>query len=273
MTLRYTLYVDESGDLGLSNVRVRIDDKGASPFFSLGAALIPDSVRVDLRSELNGISKDFSKFLHCTKLNHLQKAYYSHRVGSMRVKLFGVLSKKATLGAYAEDLDENAKSQEYYNKNIHYLLEMVGGFCHEFDIPSSNLSVIFEEQRGHSYQRLRNYLSRIRAAPIDSRASRLRYIDPLSVTTLQKKDDTLMCLADLVAHSISTAFTETKTNYGLPEQRYLRELLPRFHHETESGCIANSGIKLVKGPFAMKLQGVSKDLALKLYHRNQTIAS
>lgn len=265
MSVTYTLLVDESGDQGLDRVRMSLDGRGASPFMTLGAVLVPSSRISALESLLIELSDKFGKkTIHCVDLNHFQTAYFARRFSGCGVKLFGVVSKKETLLSYREEIAGDRQSESYYNKCSQYLLELVGGFLGGNNIPSSAVRVVYE-RKNHDYQRLRSYLSRIRRTPMDRRAVALLNIDPLSITAQSKSELPILSYADLTAFSIFQSVNESQSNYGIPEERYIRELLPRFHRNPETGAVANFGIKYIKGPKGMGLSGNVKKFVEKQY--------
>lgn len=232
---------------------------------------MPNSQRGYLRTELQLVSNKFGgKPLHCADLNHFQVSYFARNIQSQKVLLFGVLSKKETLEEYREKIIGRYQADDYYNKCTHYLLELVGQFMSENDYTSDQLTIIFEK-KNHDYQRMRNYLSTIRRSPVDGRAKYLQRIDPISIQAVEKKNETLLSIADLTAFSLRQSFDGSAKNFGIPEQRYLRELKPKFFKDQSSGKVANVGIKFVKGPFNMSLKGENFAFAMKFYSGNQEL--
>jgi len=265
--LHYTLFIDESGDQDLS--RFRTDDRphGSDPFLVFGGALVPTMFAQLFREKLDEYCRILEvEALHCTDLSHRKRAFFARSVKELRVQFFGVVSKKATVRDYAAKIEGEKQRQDYYNKCAVYLLERVGHFMSVNKYNSDQLSIVFEEKR-HDYQRLRNFLSAIKRTPLDNRAAYLQRIDPLSITAEAKKDEKLLALADLVAFSLYQSVTETKTNYLMPEQRYLREIKSKFWADPATGKIAGYGIKFIKGPYEMKLTGETLQMALKFYNK------
>lgn len=263
--MKYTLFVDESGDQGLDKVRNSVDGKGASPFMTLGGVLVPESIFDSLEADISEMCSVIGKsHLHCNDLNHHQTAYFARILESKRIQLFGVISKKSTLENYKEIISGEDQAQLYYNKCCQYLLELVAQFSNANGLSSDDISIVFESRK-HDYERLRNYIKRISEKPLDSRAKSLSQINPSQITDKGKLDEPLLSLADLTAFSLFQSVNESKGNYGIPEERYLRELLPKFHRDDATDVIANHGIKYVKGPITMGLKGHSLKFALKLY--------
>ncbi len=113
------MYVDESGDQDIQ--RFRTDDRthGSDPFLVFGAALVPTKLKTTIRQELAEIQAELGvDWLHCRDLKHLKTAYFCRRVQSMRVLLFGLVSKKETLGDYADQISDLKDTEAYYNKCV-----------------------------------------------------------------------------------------------------------------------------------------------------------
>jgi len=267
--VHYTLFVDESGDQDLDKFRTDERQFGSDPYLVFGGVLIPTKHLDGYRAFLNELRAELDvKALHCTDLSHLKRCCFARRVVSLRVLLFGVVSKKATIEDYRKQIEGDKEKQDYYNKCAGYLLERVGHFMHDEKIGSDQLSVVFEKKT-HDYQRLRNYVRQIGTTPFDRRANYLSRIDPLSIRAEGKKEEPLLGLADLASFSIYQAFAETKSNFSIPEQRYLREIKEKFWKNPETGQIANHGIKFIKGPVNMKLSGKTSDFVMKFYRKKE----
>lgn len=246
---KYTLFVDETGDTGLERVRQGVNSKGASPFLVLGGCLVPEVRKDELKDLLKKVQDAVGKEdLHCTGLNHLQTAKFARAVGaSARVKLFAFVSTKATIGGYKQRIEGKGQDQKYYNKCVSYFLERVGHFMLLNNICSSDLNVVLEKRDGHDYSKLRNYISVIKDNPKDPRLEYyLRPILPARISAEPKTSDPLVCYADLVAFSVAAAINASRANFGVPEQRYMRELKNRFFADEESGVIGEFGLKVFK---------------------------
>lgn len=246
---KFTLYIDEAGDAGLDKIRNSVDGKGASPFLIFGGCLIRNEGRADLLETLESVRAAIGREdLHSTKLNHFQTALYARRVGTeARVKLFAFISTKATIGDYRRIIEGKGKDQRYYNKCVSYFLEQVGHFLLLHDIDPEELDIIFEKRNSHNYEKLRRYIGAIKKNPIDPRSAfYLQPILPDKITAQPKTADPLLCYADLVAFSVSAAINASAANFGVPEQRYLRELKSKFFADKGSGAIGEFGLKVFK---------------------------
>lgn len=246
--MRYTLYVDESGDLGLDKVRGDWMSRGSSPFMVLGACLMPQSKRDEICGIHDEVAERLGKVsLHCSEINHAQVAYFARMVSvKARVKLFALVSKKDTLKSYKDQISGKNQAQYYYNKCAQLLLERVGDFLRANSIPKDSLSIVFEERSGHDYGKLRNYIRSAIQDHFDERTHKyLSHIDPLSITAAGKDSDRLLSLADLTAYSVYQAVNFSASNYGMGEQRYLRELAAKFYKDEKTGRIGDVGLKMM----------------------------
>lgn len=240
MQRKYTLFIDESGESGISKVRTT-NSPGASPYLTLGAALVPNDLLNETSLKLEKICEDLGKnYLHCQELNHRQKVYYARSIQNERVLYFGVISKKSTLGPYKEDIKSNSNS--YYNKCAQYLLERVGLFMKENKVKPDQLSIIFEAGN-FDYSALINLIKRCQETPLNSQVALLNYIDPLRIRKLQKHKAPLLQLADLSAHALYSCVNKSQANYHIPESRYLYELRSKFFKDKSTGSIIDRGVK------------------------------
>lgn len=267
--MRYVFLVDESGDQGLKKVRESVSDRGASPYLTLGGVLIPETHIEATLNCLNDLSSRLGKNLHCADLNHFQTAAFAREAASIKMLAFGVISKKSTLGDYLDGTPDEDIAQDYYNKCSHYLLELLGKFMSHHDVKSEDVSIVFE-RKNHDYQRLRSYISAIRKSPKDRRAAFLQSIDPFGITDRSKDEEPLLALADLVAFATFQSVNESQRNYGLPEERYMRELKKRFWRCPDTGQVAHFGLKYIKGPVTMGLSGQTMSFAMKAYQKKDS---
>lgn len=246
---KYTLFIDETGDAGIDKVRQGIDGKGASPILVVAGCLIPDTCSAEMKSILSKVRRATSKpTLHCSGMSHLAIAKYARVVSDeARILCFALVSSKSTMGGYKDQISGKGQDQKYYNKCVSYFLERVGHFMLLNDIVGDDLRIVFEERRGHDYGKLRNYLHKIKGNPLDKRLGfYLGPIMPDSISSKPKLEEDLLCYPDLVAFSVAAAMNASAANYGVPEQRYLRELKTRFFKEKNSGAVGEFGLKVFK---------------------------
>ncbi len=246
---KYTLYVDETGDTGIDKVREGALDKGASPFLVLGGCLVPDSREEKVKGFLASVKHAIGKEnLHCKDLTHFQTAKFARMLAEHQgVLLFAFISKKETLGNYKAVISGEGQDQKYYNKCVSYFLERIGHFMLENEVDPKDLTIALERRERHDYSKLRNYISIIKSNPQDERLGYyLSSILPKSISDIAKSECNLLCLADLVAFSVSAAVNASKSNFEVPEQRYLRELKPLFFRDKDTDTVGEFGLKLYK---------------------------
>ena len=183
MQEKYTIFIDESGEAGISKIRSD-SSPGASPYMTLGAAIVPNRYREAIEAILTTLSSEIGKNpLHCSKLSHYQILHFARNVVQQRVRLFGVVSRKSTLGGYRHVISED--STMYYNKCAQYLLERVGWFMEVRGIPAENLDIIFEEAN-IDYDKMRNLLRSCQTSPRHEFTKKLKNIRVDSILTKRK---------------------------------------------------------------------------------------
>jgi hypothetical protein len=167
------------------------------------------------------------------------------------IPCFAFVSQKSTLQDYKKQIEGTGQDQKYYNKCVSYFLERVGHAMQRHKIAPEDIRIVFEDRAKHDYGKLRNYIRTIKAKPYDPRlADYLAPIDPLAITSQTKDDNPLLSYADLIAYSVFTAVNPSKSNFGVPEQRYMRELKPRFFRDADDeenrkfGAIGEFGLKI-----------------------------
>lgn len=242
MQNRFTIFIDESGEAGIAKVRSE-SSGGASPYMTLGASLISNRSRKAIEDTLEKIGTDIGKeSLHCSQLKHYQLIHFVRQITKQKMRLFGVISRKETLGAYKVAISDN--SGMYYNKCAQYLLERVGWFMESRKIPPENLDIIFEKAN-IDYEKMRNLLRSCQSNPQHQKTRKLQHIDIRNITEKKKSEEPLLQLADLVAHALYKCVDKQDKNFGIPEPRYLRELAPHFFGHPETRKVVGAGLYCV----------------------------
>jgi len=239
---KYTLFVDESGEAGVKQVRLGAE-KGASPYLTLGSVLLPNQHFKKIEDLLSEIANEFNKKdLHCNKLNHFQKVKYTRQVVDLKMKCFGLISYKNTLKDYKQVIKDDPK--QYYNKCVGYLFECVGSFIQQENIDPAEVEIVMEDGN-FDYEALKNFIYVCQRRPLNPRAKLLKFIDPNNVFSLPKNEQPLLQIADLVAHSLYKCVDKTEKSYFQTETRYLNELKSKFHFCSETNQICGYGVKPV----------------------------
>lgn len=248
--IKYTVYVDESGEAGLSTIRTA-SKGGASPYMTLGAAIIKNADEADIQSTIAKLLDDFGKSqLHCADLSHYQIIHFAKKIAENNLYLLGVISRKSTLGSYKNDISFDSK--KYYNKCAQYLLERIGYFMESFEIKPNELEIIFEETNAN-YAKLKNLIRLCQNRPMHKNTRFLRNVDVNCISTAKKKEKNLLQIADLVAHALFKCVDKHPQLYNITEPRYIRELAPRFYGHPKSNKIVGNGIYCVHSTAQLKL--------------------
>jgi len=249
MKENFTIFIDESGEAGITKVRSE-SSGGASPYMTLGASLINNRLKSEIEVRLENIKQRIRKnTLHCSQLNHYQLLHFIRDITKEKITLFGVISRKETLGGYKDEISGN--SSMYYNKCAQYLLERVGWFMETEKIPPENLQIVFEKAN-IEYEKMRNLLRMCQSKPIRESTKMLRNIDVNKIVSKEKGDEPLLQIADLVAHALYKCVDKTETNFGITEPRYLRELSPHFFGHPKTKIVSGAGLYCVHSPRDLK---------------------
>lgn len=239
---RFTIFIDESGEAGIGKVRSE-SSSGASPYMTLGASLISNQSRKAIEDKLDKIKHEIGKkSLHCSQLKHYQLLHFAREITQQKMRLFGVISRKATLGSYKATIADD--SSMYYNKCSQYLLERVGWFMETRKIPPRNLDIIFEKANV-DYEKMRNLLSICQSNPKHPNTKRLQNIAIPNIAVKDKSEEPLLQVADLVAHALYKCVDKQTKNFGITEPRYLRELAPHFFGHPDNQTVVGAGLYCV----------------------------
>lgn len=244
-----TVFIDESGDTGIR--RVRNDyEPGASPYFVMAAAVIPDATQIVAKSLLSEVrAKIPKKFFHSTDLNHSQTVYFARQAARLNIRCFAVVSRKDTLGDYADGI--GWEPHKFYNKCAQYLLEKVGKYLASKGAMYKEPRVVFEA-RNHDYDAMRRFMQKIKQTPMHPDANYIGIFNPFGFVSKSKAEEPLLVFADLVSHSVYQCVNKTEKNFSIPEPRYFNELSKRFGAD-ERGVILGNGIKCIHNLESLKL--------------------
>ncbi len=255
--MRCFFFIDESGDSGIGRIRTA-NTPGASPYMTLGGALIREANLVSARNKLDEIRQKIGRELHCNTLNHQQKVFFSRELNEIKVLLFGVISRKETLGNYIDEINNRL----YYNKCAQYILETLGHAAKRFKIPPYDIHIVFEKGN-FDYDKLKNLVRKCQLNPIHERAKLLQYIQADNITSKEKAEESLLSLADIVAHSLFKCIDKNQNNFFIPEPRYLDEISPKFYSSKKDKSVINFGIKAVH---SVKQLQLDRDIQTILSH-------
>ena len=177
----YTFYIDESGDAGTGQVRSGTES-GASPYMTLGSVLARDCVEQCLKQFLTDMASELGiKTLHCGNMNHQRKVYYARSMAAQPIVCFGVISFKQTLEGYREDIGD--EYWRYYHKCAQYLLERLGRFLQEHNIPKEAVRIVFEAANQIRLLQLQRFITRCQNNPVRPQTASLSRISTDNIST------------------------------------------------------------------------------------------
>lgn len=229
---------------------------------TFGAALIPNDDRAVLEERLESIAREIGKKdLHCSNLSHFKILYFAREIIKHRMRLFGVISYKDTLGNYKDRIEGD--HNKYYNKCVQYLFERVGWFLETRRIDAYDVDIVFEKTNC-DYDMMRNFLCILQSNPKHEMTRKLRHLNVEAIEPRKKSEDPLLKIADLVAHSLFKCADKNKENLGIPEPRYVAELAPRFFGDPETNKLLGAGLYCVHNTYHVKLDPDVREVVTKL---------
>tara|TARA_R110002012_G_scaffold79926_2_gene202996 strand:+ start:131 stop:949 length:819 start_codon:yes stop_codon:yes gene_type:complete len=237
------VFIDESGDAGISTVR-QPNRPGSSEYFVMAAAVMQRATVIHAGKELSRLQLEFGKkkrWKHATELNHAQRVHLCKTLSEMNIRFFGVISRKSTLRDYAAEI--SWEPDKFYNKCAKYLLERVGEYLGHFGGSMLEPRIVFEK-RNHNYDAMIRYLNSVKENPIYPQSKHLVSVNPFGITSRSKSEEDMLRVADAASHAIYSCVNKTPDNFGNPEPRYLRELTSRFGAD-ESGKVLGHGLKCI----------------------------
>lgn len=257
--MTYTLYIDESGDVGIEEQHIR---RGACPLFFLGGYLVHQddqenllSLLAECRRQLNNVP-----LIHFCKLKHAQKVFCCRELSQFPITVFGLISDKSELGRGNFLNLISADGEKFYNKNVKYFLETICKFSQENDIEISR--IVFEKREGKDYEQMKNYIRVIQRRPLNPRAEYLRHIVGGTIEARTKEEEPLLQVADGIAHSFFKLCIPDR--YGVCETRYVDELRNLMPSDSVDQ-ILDVGTKIVPTLHSLRVND-----AVKEYIRSMT---
>lgn len=246
MTQSYTLYIDESGDEGLLNIWNPISQKGACPQFFLGGVLISNLHESMIKDSISKIEGAIGGRIHCSHLSHEKKSFICKELAKLPITCFALISDKS--GLERKGYGKTISSDDFYNKNVKYLLEKVGKFCALNKIKIGK--IILEKKGSKNYSKLRRYLLIVQNNPLHEESKFLEFLELGNLIEKSKSEESILKISDCIAHAMYKA--SIPNLYGLTEHRYLLEIKERFFSNPQ-GIIFNFGIKFVPDIYGLKI--------------------
>jgi hypothetical protein len=168
MPVSFVVYIDESGDTGLEEVKTPYDPKGATEWLVLSAFLVRvqnDSKMVIWTQDVQAKFTSKRADLHFNKLLDFKKTLVCSALASKAAKGFVVMSNKKNIEKYKNPrLDDGNKAWIYWFLT-RLLLERVTAFCAQL-VPKERegqdkLRIIFSRRGDLTYKDFTDYLWRM----------------------------------------------------------------------------------------------------------------
>jgi hypothetical protein len=219
----FTVYIDESGDEGLTF------SNNCSHWFILSAVIARKAHDLSLVAMLDALrqrlNKPPKKPLHFRDLKHEQRLPVADKIAAADLKAVAVLVYKP----FIKEPEVFRERYQLYYCTARYLLERVSWYCRDHrtghDVGDGSAEVIFSNRGGMSYDDLRDYLGTLKSQTgfCDVRID-WNVIRPDQLTAYSPGKRAGLQIADAVAYSCYSAVQPS--SYGFTEGRYLRMFKP-----------------------------------------------
>lgn len=257
----YILYVDESGDDGISTVRP-IDPQGASEWMILSGVLIHTKNHLrpvewirEFKSTIKGSQRPD---LHFANLTDPQRLAVCEHLASKHLRWFAVASNKRNMRGYRNPRAEKHDTRSpFYNWMLRLLLERASRFCAERSAwnygEMRSMRIELGARGGVSLPRIKVYLRhKLRrqsmAGTLYIKRGDIAWdvinIDHMGV--FQARNRAGIQLADVVASALRQA-VDLKPD-GSIDTSYAAALRPVVARDRRQGKVADFGLKLMPSP-------------------------
>ncbi|WP_438273706.1 DUF3800 domain-containing protein [Nitrobacter sp.] len=241
MPVSFVVYIDESGDTGLEQIKKPDDPKGATEWLVLSAFL----VRIQNDSEMVTWTRDVQEQfisrradLHFNKLLPFKKTHVCAALATKLARCFVAMSNKKNIEKYKNPrLDDDNKAWIYWFLT-RLLLERVTAFCAQH-VPEARkdqdkLRIIFSRRGDLTYKDFTDYLRRMYyergAQVLGYKELDWSVIDFDEIYAHDHGDRAGLQLADVIASSF---FQAVELNRGAQvecDPSYAKLLKPLMHH-------------------------------------------
>jgi hypothetical protein len=230
MAHSFHVYIDESGDDGLSNFREVGSGGGASNWLCVGACVVRasrDLELVALRDRIKAECRPNSprRDIHFKDFNHSQKRRACQIISGQPLRFSCVLGLKNTPNAAAF-----TKKNQLYFYLTRFLVERVSWLCRERrpSVPEGDgtARVTFSRRGGLSYNGFKDYLKRLR----DSHDTAIHW-PVIAIDDVAAQDHSRVAalqIADCGVSAIAAAIEPDP--YGNVEHSYIHELAGNIYN-------------------------------------------
>lgn len=229
MSASFRVYIDESGDEGFA---FHPEGTGSSRWLVISAVVTKSDTDLATVKLLDGVRKKLGRParqpLHFRELKHEQRVPYVRDIGQADLTTISVLVHKPSL---RDPAPFQAEPYRLYRYATRYLLERVSWYCRDHRTPGvgdGQADVIFSNRDRMSYDDLRDYLRRLRAAP-PTEEVRIDWsvISPEQVRAVNHDQLMGLQIADAVASGLF--FAVNVNRYSEVEEKYAELLAATFY--------------------------------------------
>lgn len=243
MTHSFNVYIDESGDDGLSNFRQPGAGGGASHWLAIGACIVRSSRDLELVALRDKIKnecrpKTKGRAIHFKDMNHNQKKRSCQIISGEPLRFSVVLGLKNT-----EAAEKFVEKNQLYFYLTRYLIERVSWLCRDYRKTvkegDGRAKLIFSRRGGLNYDAFKRYLEHLRT----NVETEIHWptIDIASVDAQDHSRRAGLQLADIGTSAVAAAIEHDK--YGNVEDAYINEIRPNIYNR--GGNYLSYGLKFL----------------------------
>lgn len=230
MAHSFNVYIDESGDDGLSKFREPGGGGGASHWLVIGACIVRTSrdlelvaLRDEIKSECRPNTKGRS--IHFKDMNHNQKRRACQLISGSPIRFSCVLGLKK-----AEEASVFCEKNQLYFYLTRYLIERVSWFCRDYrkvvKEGDGRARIIFSRRGGLNYNEFGSYLRKLKEL-----GDTTIHWPAIDIDAVQAQDHSRLAglqIADCGISAIAAAVEQDQ--YGNIESSYLHEIAGNIYH-------------------------------------------
>jgi hypothetical protein len=268
MPATFVVYIDESGDTGLKNVKPN-SEGGATEWLVLSAFLVAiqhDSQMVSWVQDVQSEFKSKRRDLHFNKLLPFKKGLVCGALAQKDAKCFVVMSNKPNIENYENKKLGEERSWLYWWLT-RLLLERVTDYCERqtpaAQVGKDKLRIFFSRRGGLTYDDFKNYLDLLRHQSVNKllhlKTGDIKWsmIDTNEVHVRDHSERAGLQLSDVIAGAFYEAVERNRGEIEHCEPSYAKSLKP-IVASSASGNVMSYGIKTMPSLWEMDLEDEQK---------------
>ncbi|MFS4438228.1 DUF3800 domain-containing protein [Paracoccaceae bacterium GXU_MW_L88] len=258
MAYSYNVYIDESGDDGLSKFRQPGGKGGASHWLVIGACIVRasrDLELVELRDKIRAECKPKSKRrdIHFKDMTHSQKRRSCQIIGGSPLRFSCVLGYKNT----PEASTFTEKNQLYFYLT-RFLIERVSWFCRDYrpivKEGDGRAKIVFSRRGGLSYDGFKEYLERLKK----DQNCRIHW-PAIDISAVDAQDHSKLAALQIADFGVSAIASAIEPDlYGNVEDKYINEISKNIYQR--HGNYMSYGLKFLPDIDSVSLSPSQKNV-------------